>query len=262
MKKMIVLAITMAHTALFAELVYNTHQNIATDTTTTLQWQDDATVKVTKKRWSDAMHHCKELRLGGFEDWRLPSLEDFQSVVNLKFKNIGSDIYWTSTVLDENKSEAWTSETARSKQYTSRPKKKTFFVTCVRGGDSNASKQEIPIEDEPKHDESKIVAKEINIYSRPAVCDFILSREPELPYVLKEKADNGLRYVKKLDENRSLYMSVEIDINYDSSVVIVRKGKQVEVESMHLEYQDDGGVKKDKHYSNDWALMPMKQQIN
>jgi hypothetical protein len=73
------------------------------DTTTRLEWQDDASVK---KDWQGAIAYCKNLSLEGKSDWRLPSIEELLSItddtkyhpaIKSGFKNVVSDGYWSSS---------------------------------------------------------------------------------------------------------------------------------------------------------------------
>jgi len=85
---------------------FTVKDGIVTDHKTGLMWsQDDVTEKpVTHKAAKQA---CKELRLGGFEDWTLPSREQLLTLVDdtkhdpcintQAFPSCKSAWYWTST---------------------------------------------------------------------------------------------------------------------------------------------------------------------
>jgi hypothetical protein len=52
-------------------------------------WQDPATGKIWSAAdngsgvsWSQAARYCGELTLGGFHDWKLPSIDDLQEIVS------------------------------------------------------------------------------------------------------------------------------------------------------------------------------------
>src|SRR5271156_529056 len=52
-------------------------------------WQDPATGKVWASSdngsgvsWSQAAYYCRALTLGGFHDWRLPSIDELQQLVS------------------------------------------------------------------------------------------------------------------------------------------------------------------------------------
>ena len=76
-----------------------------TDTSTGLMWQtnDDGNAR-TK---DEAIAYCRGLRVAGFTDWRLPTLQEFQALTqSTKGNQLGiiahfslsvSDVYWTNT---------------------------------------------------------------------------------------------------------------------------------------------------------------------
>jgi hypothetical protein len=50
------------------------------DHATALAWQhDEALVKMS---WPEALAHCEDLELGGFDDWRLPNVRELQSIAD------------------------------------------------------------------------------------------------------------------------------------------------------------------------------------
>ncbi len=80
--------------------------NIATDASTKLQWQDNSATKTITKTWTDAKKYCKNLTLGGHNDWRLPNIKELRSIrgyvdgapILIKgFKNDTYGAYWSST---------------------------------------------------------------------------------------------------------------------------------------------------------------------
>jgi hypothetical protein len=70
-----------------------------------LSWQADD--DGTKRNWDDAEKYCSELSFAGFDDWRLPSLSEFQSLekaareagitINTVFSRKNEGDYWSST---------------------------------------------------------------------------------------------------------------------------------------------------------------------
>lgn len=62
-----------------------------------LMWQDDGT-KI-RKDWGGAKKYCSNLKLGGFDDWRLPSKRDLQKLYHdrVKLKHPTRDNYISST---------------------------------------------------------------------------------------------------------------------------------------------------------------------
>ena len=56
-----------------------TSNGIVTDSSTNLQWQDDI---ILEKGWSGAIEYCENLTLGGYDDWRLPNINELLSIVD------------------------------------------------------------------------------------------------------------------------------------------------------------------------------------
>ena len=88
---------------------------IVKDTVNNIMWQDNSEAKTINKDWKGAIDYCKNLDLGGFYNWRLPTINELNSIIDYnttnpaiknKFKNISQYIYyWSSTSYDKNK--AW-----------------------------------------------------------------------------------------------------------------------------------------------------------
>ena len=105
-----------------------------------LQWQDDSDAKSVKRDFAGAKAYCEELSLSGSSDWRLPTIKELQSIVDIKkykpafksvFKNTVSGDYWSSTTNVAGPDYAW----AVNFEYgltESDVKKDKFFVRCVR----------------------------------------------------------------------------------------------------------------------------------
>ena len=51
-----------------------------TDRHTGLMWQQETAHS--EHTWEEAVKYCKTLKLGGHEDWRLPSIRELQSIVD------------------------------------------------------------------------------------------------------------------------------------------------------------------------------------
>lgn len=112
--KSLLLVIMLIPTLLFSStLVKNT--DIVDDSTTHLSWQDSTYSSDANISWSDAQNYCSTLELGGYSDWRLPTVNELRSIVdytrsdgsalNAVFENEPTYIYqnsyyrsyWTST---------------------------------------------------------------------------------------------------------------------------------------------------------------------
>lgn len=72
-----------------------------------LMWQDNSDANTTKKMWKEAIRYCENLTLANHNDWRLPNINELESLVDYKkfsgtkmqdgFINKAPDIYWSST---------------------------------------------------------------------------------------------------------------------------------------------------------------------
>ena len=88
----------------------NSEQNIQKSSLTTkngifsyknLQWQDDGKIEGHRVQYKDIKKYCQELTLGGYNDWRVPTVKEFEELNEVKDKlNFSwSDenyIYWTA----------------------------------------------------------------------------------------------------------------------------------------------------------------------
>ena len=115
-------------------------KEVVVDNVTQLMWQDNNDTKSIKKNWSDAEEYCKNLILGGYSDWRLPSIEELYSITDMgrrdpaidpAFKNVVSNDYWSSSAYWLNSPEAeivYFSSGYDRLNY----KSDTNYVRCVR----------------------------------------------------------------------------------------------------------------------------------
>ena len=125
-------------------------KEIVTDNITKLQWQDNEEAKTVTKTWEEAKSYCQNLTLGGYTDWRLPTIVELQSIVDdfmyqpsldtTAFLNYSTSYYgyWSSTTFASyNTSNAWIitfteglilpNEKYRGDDYNR-------YVRCVRAG--------------------------------------------------------------------------------------------------------------------------------
>ena len=77
-----------------------------TDTLTALQWQkeDDGI----ERNYEDARRYARELRLAGYDDWRLPGKEELMELAKIEYRtlkqvfpNTKADGYWAETSREE-----------------------------------------------------------------------------------------------------------------------------------------------------------------
>ena len=116
---------------------------IVSDSSTGLQWQDDAIVASTTRTWTSAIDYCENtLTLGGHNDWRLPNKKELLSIVDRSkyspalsgvFQNFSSHYYWSSTTDAHGTANTWIvyfhygNSCSNLKGYD-------YYVRCVRGG--------------------------------------------------------------------------------------------------------------------------------
>lgn len=109
-----------------------------TDNLTGLMWQKYTTP--VKHSWKNAIHYCKNLEFVGYNDWRLPSIQELQSIVDYEQHNPAiypvfsaeSAWYWSSSTDASSAHNAW--YVVFSYGYVdSHPKIKSYHVRAVRG---------------------------------------------------------------------------------------------------------------------------------
>ncbi len=111
------------------------------DDKTGLIWQDNKEVAENNLNQDEAKTYCQDLEVDGFRDWRLPTLREYYTIVDLTrnrpaLKN-GFEIrddgrYWTSTLFVKNpEKEAWyiSMSYGEAEPYN---KSRVFHVRCVR----------------------------------------------------------------------------------------------------------------------------------
>jgi len=110
-----------------------------TDHRTGLVWEpaDDGQTK----NWDAANQYCDDLVLGGRSDWRLPSMDELQTLIDFSRHDPAMGLaffcrsgnYWSSTSLDGYSEGAWFVDFSYG--YTDwRTKSQSYYVRCVRGG--------------------------------------------------------------------------------------------------------------------------------
>jgi hypothetical protein len=86
-----------------------------TDITTGLMWQKE--MDGNPMNWEAAISYCKNLSLGGYNDWRLPTIQELHSIVDYSryspaidievFPDTLSSDYWSSTTDADSSGYAW-----------------------------------------------------------------------------------------------------------------------------------------------------------
>ncbi len=112
------------------------------DDKTGLVWQDDQAVSQNEMMQEEAIVYCQKLELDGFEDWRLPTLEEAYTIVDMTqerpalkkgFEILSDARFWTSTSFAKNpRKEAWriSMSYGEAEPYN---KNRSYCVRCVRG---------------------------------------------------------------------------------------------------------------------------------
>ncbi len=143
---------------------YTRASDIVTDELTSLMWQDNEAIVNVTKPWLETVNYtmclndtnlsgcydtsgdtatsyCSKLSLGGYTDWRLPTLTELESIVDyskygpaidtIYFNNISSNLYWSSSTFEGRKYNAWIVYFYNGKVYRTR-KDDNLYVRCVR----------------------------------------------------------------------------------------------------------------------------------
>jgi len=133
-------------------------KEIVTDHRTKLMWQDNNQTTRLRKVWvsednynlgqyadssgDTAMSYCENLTLGGYEDWRLPSVKELSSIVDVHsydssinevFLHKKSQAYWTATNSIDSNDSAWQVKFYSGKVEGITSKYLALYVRCVRG---------------------------------------------------------------------------------------------------------------------------------
>lgn len=110
-------------------------KNTVIDNMTLLQWQDDSETILHSEDWYNADSYCNSLVLDGYNDWRLPSVSELQSIldveINQKFENKVAGIFWSFSIYEQQPSaRRYVSfSTGNVGSYNTYFK---FYVRCVR----------------------------------------------------------------------------------------------------------------------------------
>ena len=112
------------------------------DDKTGLVWQDNKEVATIEKSQTEAQKYCQNLTLDGYEDWRLPTLKEAYTIVDLSrdrpalkrgFEVRLSERFWTDTVVAKNPDkEAWRLSMSYGEAEPYK-KARAYRVRCVRG---------------------------------------------------------------------------------------------------------------------------------
>ncbi len=112
------------------------------DDKTGLVWQDNQAVSQNEMMQGEAIDYCQKLKLDGFEDWRLPTLKEAYTIVDMTqerpalkkgFEIRSDERFWTATPFAKYpKKEAWRISMSYGEAEPYK-KNRTYRVRCVRG---------------------------------------------------------------------------------------------------------------------------------
>jgi len=113
------------------------------DTATGLEWQKDTTGPLS---WQLAMDSAKALRVGGHADWRLPIIEELETLLDRSlvgpastFPAMPPEWFWSSSSYSGSSSPAWYVNFYNGYQ-SFVDKTGSGYVRCVRRGPSGGRK--------------------------------------------------------------------------------------------------------------------------
>lgn len=117
----------------------NNGNQTVTDKDTGLMWQS---TEILPRKWENALAYCEKLQLGGFDDWRLPTIKELITLRNEKntspsidtnyFPATRSAAYWTSTTFSGHPGFAWYVRFDNGMEYNGGYKGRRYFVRAVR----------------------------------------------------------------------------------------------------------------------------------
>ncbi len=88
------------------DFVRDDAKNIVEDREANLIWEDGTGVKSVKYNWLVAIDRCEGLNFAGYDDWRLPNINELYSTgdrsvsspaIRSQFANVEQDYYWSAT---------------------------------------------------------------------------------------------------------------------------------------------------------------------
>lgn len=143
---------------LYADIIRDNTVGIVVDTRTNLVWQDHMIYD--EKTWLEAIGTCENLELGGYDDWRLPNVNELTSILDRNQKDLlikdgfvntelteggfgSTSVYWTSTTNERIPSNAWIILFHLGTTTTLKKGDKYYF-RCVRGGFSEGEEHPDP----------------------------------------------------------------------------------------------------------------------
>lgn len=132
-----------ADTARGADRSYTRNDNVVTDQVTGLSWTDDKSAKTDEMTLEEAIAFCKNIKQGGYTDWRVPSNKEIRTIIDYGklepaidelFKNVNGTYgyYWTDSQYDD-KGEFYFAVSFFDGTSKGNWPTKSNYVRCVRG---------------------------------------------------------------------------------------------------------------------------------
>jgi hypothetical protein len=124
--------------------------DVVTDNLTGLIWTKNANLQGGAVTWQQALDYANSLTLGGYIDWRLPNVDELESLVNgaqsntatwlntQGFTNVQASDYWSSTTEAPYLDDAWL-VSMRYGWVATDVKSGNYYVWPVRSGQSGSS---------------------------------------------------------------------------------------------------------------------------
>jgi len=225
--------------------------DLVTDSATGIMWQDSSEAKSIETDFKGAEKYCKELSLGGYDDWYLPKVEQLLSItdkekanpsIKEEFKNTFPDGYWTSSVNVLHSSNIWYVHFGYGFSSDYGKRKLNRHVRCARAGNEKTltfkqlvSKLAKIEKNSPKKlstfDKlvSKLEKKEMGGTKKP-------SRKKTLEEIVLKKALEivwGKPHITKLKYKRRKgyfvgYISFDAKADFDQKIhITIAKDKQI-----------------------------------
>ncbi len=125
------------------EVLADWNNEAVLDKETGLVWEQSPSTATST--WKDALIYCNQLRTGGRMGWRLPTIQEVDSLVDTSvappgptlpaghpFSNVQSSYYWSATALASLTGEAWC--VSFNYGVVTNAGGFSLYVWCVRGG--------------------------------------------------------------------------------------------------------------------------------
>jgi len=110
------------------------------DKSTNIMWQDDKEVTQYLENITFAKLYCEELVLNGYIDWKLPSIKQLQSIldvtqkaptINQEFKYSSKNNYWSNTSFVTDEQNYWSVD-FKTGITSNAEETNTYNVRCIR----------------------------------------------------------------------------------------------------------------------------------